>query len=189
MAPTRRYSYQRSFDLGSLSPRALVRLWFQGNGSHLPGRAGGCPTGPPTVPYVRDERIRFLGYRSLGTTPAHHCATRHDRSDGVDDLGGGQNIGLQQPLEFLPVNRTFAAATTQPVAPCPLHMATDFVEQPEVPSNPIVLEMPAQFQAEHPVLVFEGCMSIRSAPPPQRLLRAAEQLPGRPAFDHPVTPT
>ena len=29
-------------------------------GSRLPGRAGGCPPGPPTDPYVRNSRIRFL---------------------------------------------------------------------------------------------------------------------------------
>ena len=40
----------------------------------LPGRAGGCPTSPPTDPYVRNERIRFLGNPSLGTTLVHHCA-------------------------------------------------------------------------------------------------------------------
>jgi hypothetical protein len=29
-------------------------------GSRLPGRAGGYPPGPPTDPYVRNSRIRFL---------------------------------------------------------------------------------------------------------------------------------
>jgi hypothetical protein len=29
-------------------------------GSQLPGRADGYPSGPPTDPYVRNERIRFL---------------------------------------------------------------------------------------------------------------------------------
>ena len=28
----------------------------------------------PTDPHVRDERIRFLGSQSVGTTLAHHCA-------------------------------------------------------------------------------------------------------------------
>ena len=35
MAPARRLSCQRSFDLSSLAPTAFARLWFQGNGSHL----------------------------------------------------------------------------------------------------------------------------------------------------------
>jgi hypothetical protein len=29
-------------------------------GGRLPGRADGCPSGPPTDPYVRNSRIRFL---------------------------------------------------------------------------------------------------------------------------------
>jgi len=55
----------------------------------LPGRAGGYPPGPPTDPYVRHARIRFLGNQRLGTTLAHPCATLHGPSDGVDDLGCG----------------------------------------------------------------------------------------------------
>src|SRR5439155_9955043 len=43
----------------------------------FPGRAGGYPTGPPTDPDVRNERIRFLGSQSCGTTLAHHCAALH----------------------------------------------------------------------------------------------------------------
>src|SRR5436309_4998199 len=31
---------------------------------------------PPTDPDVRNERIRFLGSQSVGTTLAHHCAAR-----------------------------------------------------------------------------------------------------------------
>src|SRR6266852_4840080 len=37
-------------------------------GSQLPGRAGGYPPGPPTDPYVRDARIRFL--RQSGCCPS-----------------------------------------------------------------------------------------------------------------------
>ncbi len=55
----------------------------------LPGRASGYPTGPPTDPYVRNERIRFLGNQSFGTSLAHHCAALHSQSDVVDDPGYG----------------------------------------------------------------------------------------------------
>jgi hypothetical protein len=39
----------------------------------VPGRAGGCPTGPPTDPYVSDSLIRFLSHQSLGPSLAHTC--------------------------------------------------------------------------------------------------------------------
>jgi len=55
----------------------------------FPGRADGYPTGPPTDPDVRDERIRFLGSQSIGTTLAHHCAALQSPSDVVDDPGYG----------------------------------------------------------------------------------------------------
>src|SRR5207249_9337957 len=54
----------------SASGAAAVRRRF-------PGRASGYPTGPPTDPDVRNERIRFLGSQSCGTTLAHHCAALH----------------------------------------------------------------------------------------------------------------
>ena len=66
----------------------------------------------PTDPYVRNERIRFLGNQSLGTSLAHHCAALHGQSDVVDDPGCGQGIRLQQFLELLPANRALATAAT-----------------------------------------------------------------------------
>src|SRR5712691_896761 len=38
----------------------------------LPGRAGGYPPGPPTDPYVRNARLRFLKQRG-GCPLAVHC--------------------------------------------------------------------------------------------------------------------
>ena len=64
------------------------------------------------------------------------------KSDGVDNPGYGQDIGLYQLLELLPPNRTRAAASTQPIPPCLLSMVTDFLQQAEVPPNTIVLKMP-----------------------------------------------
>src|SRR5213080_2426802 len=75
----------------------------------LPGRAGGYPTGPPTDPDVRNERIRFLGHQSGGTTLAHHCAALHGhiRGCGQSWVWGGQ--------------RSVTASRTSPTQPnaCP----------------------------------------------------------------------
>jgi hypothetical protein len=60
----------------------------------LPGRTGGYPTGPPTVPYVNNSLIRFLSNQSLGTSLAHHFATRqgHIRSGGRFWVSVGQTL-------------------------------------------------------------------------------------------------
>src|SRR2546427_4786689 len=110
-------------------------------------------------------------------------------SDVVDDSGCRQNIGLQQLLELLPADRTLAAATAQPVSPRLLRRAEHFFKQAEVPLDTIIPKMPAQLQAEHMVLGFQGRVPIGATPPPQRLLRAAETLPGCPTFDDPEPPT
>src|SRR5262249_19023662 len=65
------------------------------------------------------------------------------KSDGVDNPGCGQDIGLYQLLELLPPHRTRATASTQPISPCLLSMVTDLLQQAEVPPNTIVLKMPA----------------------------------------------
>ena len=139
----------------------------------------------PPDPYVRNERIRFLGNQSLGTTLAHHCAARHGHSDIVDDPGCGPNIRLQQLLELLPADRTLTTAPTQPVSPCLFRLVVDDLQQAEVSPNTVVLEMPAQLQAEHVVLVFQGGMSIGTTPSPQGLLGATQALAGCAAFDDP----
>src|SRR5882672_1101087 len=42
-------------------------------GSQLPGRAGGYPPGPPTDPYVRHTRIRFLKQSSCCPAAVPWC--------------------------------------------------------------------------------------------------------------------
>jgi hypothetical protein len=156
--------------------------------ARLPGRAGGYPTGPPTVPYVSDELLRFLGPQSLGPPVAHHGAALQDRFDVVDDLGCRQDVGLQPPLELLPADRTLATATTPPGAPRLLRSATDLRQPTEVPSDTSVPEVPPQLQAEPLVRVFPRGVTMDATPPPPRLLGATEPLPGCPAFAHPKPP-
>src|SRR6266446_6770418 len=152
----------------------------------FPGRAGGFPPGPPTDPYVRNERIRFLGNQSLGTTLAHHCATLHGQSDVGDDPGCGQARACQQLLELLPVARALTTAPTQPVLPCPLRVPGDDLQQAEVASHPVVPEVPTPLQAEPLIRVFQGGMTVGAPPPPSRLREATEALPGCPPLAHPV---
>ena len=138
----------------------------------LPGRAGGYPASPPTDPYVRNERIRFFGHQSFGTTLAHHCAALHARSDVVDDLGYGQGIPSQKLLEFLPPDTARAAAPTQPVSPRFLRVTGHALQHAEVSSKPVVRKMPTSLQAEYLVLVFHGSVTVGATPSPQGLLGA-----------------
>ena len=108
----------------------------------FPGRAGGYPAGPPTDPDVRDERIRFLGRQSLGTSLAPHCATLQATSDIVDDAGCGEDRGLHALLERCPPNRALVPAPTQPVPPRLCHTATDVLQQAEVPPDTTVWDVP-----------------------------------------------
>jgi hypothetical protein len=106
----------------------------------------------------------------------------------VDDRGCRQDIGLQPLLELLPANRALTTTTAEPVAPHLLRIATNFLQPTAVPSAPRILAMPASLQAEHPVLVVPGRMTLSATPPPPRLLRTAEPLPGCPAFAPPQPP-
>ena len=109
-------------------------------------------------------------------------------SEVVDDLGWRQDRGLQQLLALLPADRALPTPTAEPVAPRLLRRAAPCLSPPEVPLATIILEMPASRQAAHPVLVVHGRLTWRTTPPPQRLLRAAEPLPGCPACDPPQPP-
>jgi hypothetical protein len=74
------------------------------------------------------------------------------------------------------------------VAPRLLRIATDVLQQTEVPADTIVPEVPTPLQAEHLALVFQRCVTMEATPPPPRLLGATEPLPGCSACDHPNTP-
>src|SRR6266566_4679051 len=72
-----------------------------------PGRAGGCPTGPPTDPYVRLSLIRFLGAARFHTArwpddsdhPRHPSppALRHDTYVAIRSCRSGMGLGLGVP--------------------------------------------------------------------------------------------
>jgi len=59
-------------------PTAAVRVCPdpQPGSGQVPGRAGGYPTGPPTVPDVTDSVIRFLGHQSFDPPLTHNFAAR-----------------------------------------------------------------------------------------------------------------
>ncbi len=129
----------------------------------LPGRTNGSPTGPPTDPYVRNERIRFLGHQSCGTTLAHHCAALHSQSDVVDEPGEGEGRGPPELCELLPLQRAFPTTPTQPVPPRPRCKTPHLLQQAEGPLNTIGLEMPASLRAEHLLLVYQRRVPMAAA--------------------------
>ena len=54
----------------------------------MPGRAGGYPPGPPTDPYVRNSRIRFLKQSLCCPRKDHPCSAVHWRAGvRVGELG------------------------------------------------------------------------------------------------------
>src|SRR6266702_2361084 len=69
------------------------------------------------------------------------------KSDGVDDPGCGQDIGLQPLLELLPPNGLLTTTSAQPVLPCFFRMTTHLRQQAEVPPDTIVQEMPPELLA------------------------------------------
>src|ERR1700760_4159289 len=69
---------------------------------------GGYPPRPPTDPYVRDYRIRFL-----------RSQVRYASSDLMTDFRVGQWIALQQKIELCPFDLGVSRAATEPLAPDP----------------------------------------------------------------------
>ena len=77
-----------------------------------PGRAGGCPTGPPTGPYVRLSLIRFLGAARFHTArwpddsdhPRHPSppALRHDAYVAIRSCRTGWASGSESLAPVLP---------------------------------------------------------------------------------------
>jgi hypothetical protein len=72
---------------------------------------GGYPPRPPTDPYVRDYRIRFLRSRF-----------RYATSDPVTNPRVGQRVTLQKEVEPLPDHVGCSRAATEPLAPDPLDL-------------------------------------------------------------------
>lgn len=69
---------------------------------------GSCPPRPPTDPYVRNYRIRFL-----------RSQVRYASSGLMTNFGVGQRIALQQKGKLCPVDLGGARAATEPLAPDP----------------------------------------------------------------------
>jgi len=83
---------------GQKLPRSgLVQRWASGaaGSGRLPGRADGYPSGPPTDPYVRHERIRFLRHSFL--LPLQQC-----HGGVVTRLVSAESLSCVSPLHALP---------------------------------------------------------------------------------------
>ena len=61
----------------------------------MPGRAGGCPPGPPTDPYVRNARIRFL-------KQSFCCPWMQSNGGLVTRLVSAESLSCVCPLNALP---------------------------------------------------------------------------------------
>ena len=80
---------------------------------------GGHPPRPPTDPYVRNYRIRFLRPRF-----------RYAISGLMTGSQVGERVSLQQEVEPLPGQVGRSRAATEPLAPDPLDPVKQAVERP-----------------------------------------------------------
>src|SRR5713101_437806 len=87
-------------------------------GGRLPGRAGGYPPGPPTDPYVRNSRIRFLR-QSL-------CYPRKDRPCSTVHGPAGVRVGELSVSPLVPARGTL----------CPTSPSLPWVPWVSVPHLP-----------------------------------------------------
>ncbi len=71
------------------------------------------------------------------------------------------------------------------VRSCARSLATNVLQQAEVPAETIVSEGPPPLQAAPLRLVLDGRVTIGTPPAPSRCLRATPALPGGPACDPP----
>src|SRR5712691_12760398 len=76
--------------------RGASRRW----GSQLPGRADGYPSGPPTDPYVRNSRIRFL--RQNGCYPRKVSLAPQSTGLPWSGLVSSKSLPCLPPADALP---------------------------------------------------------------------------------------
>jgi hypothetical protein len=78
-------------------------------GGQVPGRAGGYPTGPPTVPDVSNSLIRFVSIRAAGTV---RITSRLTKPPGAE-------LGYPSPVTRNPLRRLVGSKSFPSLLPVP----------------------------------------------------------------------
>ena len=90
--------------------------------------------------------------------------------------------------EHLPAERSRPPAPAQPIPPRALDAPLERFQLPVVATDPVVLVVPTELLAQHPVLCPKRVVPMRAAPMPHRPHRALQPLLGCTPLNHPVSP-
>src|SRR5919106_4695616 len=147
----------------------------------------GCRVEPvvaqPAPPQTRTCAIYASGSSGTRASARLWCRTiaaLQVNSDVVHDPGCGQRQHGAELGERLPTNRSRPPTPAQPIPPRALDAPIERFQLPIVPTNTVVLVVPAELLAQRSVLRPNRVVPMRAAPLPHRPHRAPQPLPGRP---------